>query len=63
MSEFEPSQPGLVHDSLNDVMIEWQPKWAQHYREHAIRAGHVIGWDGRLLDGWSELPKQPSQQA
>lgn len=54
MIEFDPARPALVHDSLNDKMIEWQPDWAAHYREHAIAEGEIIGWDGLLLDGWCE---------
>ena len=53
MSEFEPTQPSIVHDSLNDERFEWKPEWAANYREHAIDDGSgIIGWDGLLLDGW-----------
>ena len=53
MTAFDPAQPSVVHDSLNDMMFEWKPKWADNYREYAINNGRgVIGWDGLLLDGW-----------
>jgi len=52
MSTFDPALPATVHDQLNDVAIEWDTAWADHYRQHAIPEGDVIGWDGRLLDGW-----------
>jgi hypothetical protein len=52
MSEFDPTRPAFVHDELNDKVIEWQPDWAEHYREHAILEGDKVGWDGLILDGW-----------
>jgi hypothetical protein len=53
MSEFDPAHPAVVHDSLNDCEIYWQPDWADHFREHAIfEARGTVGWDGRILDGW-----------
>lgn len=56
MVGFDPTARVLVHDKLNGVMIEWNPEWADNYREHAIQdRGGVIGWDGRLLDGWKPL--------
>jgi hypothetical protein len=53
MSEFNPTQPALVHDELNDIIIEWKPEWAEHFREHAImEASGKVGWDGLILDWW-----------
>lgn len=53
MSEFDPTQAGLVHDELNDRVINWQPEWAEHFREHAIfEPTGKVGWDGLILDGW-----------
>jgi hypothetical protein len=55
MSTFDPSQPALLHDQLNDKMIAWTGEDLAHWREHAESASHgVVGWDGLLLDGWCE---------
>ena len=55
MREFDPSQPGNLHDSLNDKMIPWTGERAESWREHASRhAEGVIEWDGLLFDGWAE---------
>jgi hypothetical protein len=59
MSEFDPTQPAMVHDGLNDKTFEWKPEWAQNYREYAVEdKDGVIGWDGLLLDGWEEMTRQ-----
>jgi hypothetical protein len=53
MKEFDPTKPAIVHDKLNHGNLDWRPDWAEHYRKYAIEdANGVIGWDGRLLDGW-----------
>jgi hypothetical protein len=57
MAEFDPSKLALVHDKLNDQMIDWEPE--RHGTDY--KAGHrdlgdgVIEWDGLLLDGWKRL--------
>jgi hypothetical protein len=48
MSEFDPSNPSMVHDQLNDDTFEWLPeKYREHYERYAsaFRAG-VVEWDG-----------------
>ena len=53
MSEFDPTKRAMVHDKLSGNEFQWQPEWAEHYREHRVLEGRgVIGWDGLLLDGW-----------
>ena len=57
MSEFDPSKPALVHDRLNDQVIDWEPE--RHSTDY--KASHhdfgdgVVEWDGLLLDGWKPL--------
>jgi len=61
MAEFDPSKLALVHDKLNDQMIDWEPE--RHGTDY--KAGHrdlgdgVIEWDGLLLDGWKPLWRGP----
>jgi hypothetical protein len=53
MSEFDPTRPAFVHDALNNKILDWEPEWAAHYREHAIfDVEGTVGWDGRILVGW-----------
>lgn len=55
MSTFDPDQPCRVHDALNNRFIDWNPDWANHYREDSDHHREdVIEWDGRLLDGWTK---------
>jgi hypothetical protein len=56
MAEFDPSKPALVHDKLNDQVLDWQPeRYQRHYQAFAMPlAPGVIHWDDRLLDGWME---------
>ena len=55
MAEFDPAVPALVHDKLNDQVIDRQPE--RHGRDF-VQHGHrdfgdgVVEWDGLLLDGW-----------
>ena len=61
MSEFDPSKPALVHDKLNDQVIDWEPE--RHGKDY--KAGHrdfgdgVVEWDGLLLDRWREKRDAP----
>jgi hypothetical protein len=56
MSEFDPSQPAILHDALNDVFIEWT---GEHQDSFTIFARHqpdgTVEWDGRVLDGWGNV--------
>jgi hypothetical protein len=60
MADFDPSKPALVHDKLDDRVIDWQPeRYQRHYQAFAMPlAPGVIHWDDRLLDGWME-PQRP----
>jgi hypothetical protein len=58
MTEFDPAQPALVHDRVNDQMMEWSPDWRDNYRKYARPdAPGVVAFDGLLLDGWRPLLK------
>ena len=55
MSEFDPSKPAVLHDSLNDKMIPWIGDDEAHYRERALnQKDGTVHWDGLILDGWVE---------
>lgn len=56
MSEFDPSQPAVLHDSLNGKIIPWtgedQDRWRRFAKPHAEG---VIAWEGHLIDGWGNV--------
>jgi hypothetical protein len=57
MREFDPAQPAMVHDQLNDDTFEWEPeKYREHYERYAQAwSPGIVEWDGLLLDGWQPL--------
>jgi hypothetical protein len=58
MTEFDPAQPAVVHDRVNDKMIKWSPDWREGYEKYARPdAPGVVAFDGLLLDGWCPLFK------
>jgi hypothetical protein len=56
MSEFDPSQPAVLHDSLTNKIIPWtgedQDRWRNRAKPHAEG---VIAWEGHLIDGWGNV--------
>jgi hypothetical protein len=53
MSEFDPSEPALVHDRRHDRMIPWSPSFQRSYERSARQQEPgVVAYDGLLLDGW-----------
>lgn len=61
MATFNPEIVSRVHDGLDDCFLDWQPEWADSYRQYA--SSHDVGvveWDGLLLSCVArELPSQP----
>ena len=55
MSEFDPSEPAVLHDRLSDTMVPWTGEMKDHWVKHAARRSEdVIAWNGRQFDGWGE---------
>ena len=53
MSEFDPSEPALVHDLRRDRMLPWSPNFQRSYERTARElVPGVVDYDGLLLDGW-----------
>jgi hypothetical protein len=57
MSEFDPDKPARIYDNLNEMFFEWDPKWADHYRQTAgpyKGKGYeeLTDYDGLELLGW-----------
>ena len=55
MTEFDPDKPARIYDQLNEELFEWDPKWANHYREFAgpyRGREELFDYDGLELLGW-----------
>jgi len=56
MDEFDPSEPAILHDRLNDSIVTWTgekvSEWKQYARPHTVG---VIEFDGLLFDGWGNV--------
>lgn len=55
MSEFDPTEPAMIHDARNDRVLAWSPDLQESYHRHARAvAPGVVAFDGLLLDGWMD---------
>jgi hypothetical protein len=55
MSTFDPTQPVVVHEQLNDVEVEWVPVSAEEWQSKARWQDDdrtVVQWKEMLLDRW-----------
>ena len=58
MSTFDPTEPAIFHDALNDQIITWlaEPTQIDSFRTYAIHEDDgTVGWDGLILDGWGNV--------
>lgn len=60
MSEFDPSEPSLLHDRASDRMLAWSPAFERSFEAEAReREPGVVSYDGLLLDGWMDIEDAP----
>ena len=54
MVQFDPAQPAILHDTLNEKWVSYDPaRHEANYREYAREhEPGVWNWDGLLIDGW-----------
>jgi hypothetical protein len=56
MTTFDPDEPCLVHDRLNDKMFDCRTGDADRYRQYAkLDHDGLVWFDGQILDGWMRL--------
>jgi|SoiMetStandDraft_2_1073263.scaffolds.fasta_scaffold232349_1 predicted ATPase len=56
MSSFDPLQPAILHDSLNDEIVTWTGEHGDDFAKHARKHSEgVMEYDGRLFDGWGNV--------
>jgi hypothetical protein len=60
MKVFDPSLPAMLHDRVNDLLVEWSPDTEAAYRKYAteLEPG-VVSFDGRTFDGWRPVVIDP----
>ena len=56
MKAFDPSQPAMLQDRVNDQLVEWSPDAEAAYRKFAteVEPG-VVSFDGVLFDSWQPV--------
>jgi hypothetical protein len=56
MDDFDPTEPAILHDRLNDQIVTWtgelKDDWVKKAKPHTIG---VIEFDGLLFDGWGNV--------
>jgi len=56
MSTFDPSQPAILHDMLNERIIPWSGEDVAQFRKYVkYEADGTVGWDGLMFDGWGNV--------
>jgi hypothetical protein len=56
MSAFDPTQPAILHDRLNDKIVTWTGDLSEHWVEWArTERDGVVAYDGVLFDGWANV--------
>jgi hypothetical protein len=52
MSEFDPTQPAVLHDKTSGKMIPWTGEHADHFRFACRQREDGVEWGDMLFDGW-----------
>src|ERR1700686_2174531 len=61
MSDFDPSEPAILHDRLSDTIEPWTGEEADDYRKHSIvHADGAVEWGGFMFDGWGNVLRRMS---
>ena len=56
MSTFDPSEPAILHDMLNDTIIPWTGEDAANFKQFAnYDDDGTVEWDGLIFDGWGNV--------
>jgi|SRR5688572_18662704 hypothetical protein len=56
MTDFDPSEPAILHDLISDTIIAWSGEEAAAFRRSAVRRPDgTLAWDGYEFDGWGNV--------
>jgi len=56
MTDFDPSEPAILHDRISDTIIAWTGEEADAFRRSCVRRQDgTLAWDGYEFDGWGNV--------
>jgi hypothetical protein len=56
MKDFNPAEPAVLHDAVNDCIVTWDWERADDFRKNAVYdAEGRVAWHGHIFDGWSNV--------
>ena len=56
MSDFNPSEPALLHDRITGVIETWTGEHEGDYRWNArVLPDGAVAWRGFVFDGWGNV--------
>jgi hypothetical protein len=56
MEDFDPGEPAILHDAVNDCIVTWGWERADYFRKNAVYdAEGRAAWQGHVLDGWGNV--------
>ncbi|MBR0961769.1 hypothetical protein JQ566_30980 [Bradyrhizobium japonicum] len=56
MTDFDPTEPAILHDRLSDTIITWTADQADDYRRASRPAADgTVAWKTYLFDGWGNV--------
>jgi hypothetical protein len=56
MKDFDPGEPAILHDTLNDCIVTWDWERADDFRKNAVYdAEGRVAWQGHVFDGWGNV--------
>ena len=56
MKDFDPGEPAILHDAVNDCIVSWDWERAEDFEKNAVYdAEGRVAWHGRVFDGWGNV--------
>jgi hypothetical protein len=56
MTDFDPSEPAILHDQVSDAIVTWSGEEADEFRRSSVvQPDGTVAWNGLLLDGWGNV--------
>jgi hypothetical protein len=56
MTDFDPSEPAILHDRISDSIIAWTGDEADALRHTCVRRRDgTLAWNGYEFDGWGNV--------
>jgi hypothetical protein len=56
MTDFNPSEPAILHDKRTNLIATWIGEDAAAYKEAAVvRSDGAVEWKDFVFDGWGNM--------